>query len=102
MPYPLFTPSPHSVPHSDYVYDDYIVSAVQFAISLRRPLLVSGPPGSGKTSLGRDVANTLGLRYYKYVISSRTNPVDLCYHIDAEQRIWDAQGSRNLPEVSDT
>ena len=92
----LFTPRPDS----SYVYDEKIVLAVHLAISSLRPLLVSGPPGSGKTSLGPDVANTLGWRYYEFVISSRTEPGDLCYRFDTERRLLDAQTKALLIDVS--
>src|SRR5271165_3113469 len=92
----LFMPSPHG----SYVYDDYVFSAIQSALSTQRPLLVVGPPGSGKSSMGLDVANTLGWRYYEFVISSRTEPGDLCYRFDATRRLFDAQMAEDSIDVS--
>ena len=57
---------------SMYVYTDEIVLAVNIALATGRPLLVRGPTGCGKSTLARNVARTLGRRYYESVITSRT------------------------------
>lgn len=78
-------------PGGTYVYDDEIVLAVNVALTVGRPLLVSGEPGSGKSTLARNVAGVLGWRYYKRVITSRTQARDLLWSFDAVRRIGDAQ-----------
>ena len=60
------------------------VRAVNVAIHLRRPLLVEGPPGSGKSSLGAAVALELGLGpVLMWPINSRTTLRDGLYRYDA-------------------
>jgi MoxR-like ATPase len=76
---------------SVYVYTEEIILAVNVALATRRPLLVRGPSGSGKSSLARNVANFLAYRYYEVVISSRTQARDLLWEIDLLRRLHDAQ-----------
>lgn len=82
---------------SVYVYDDpgdTIVLSVNVALATGRPLLVSGEPGTGKTSLARDVSSRLEWRFYSKTISSRTQSQDLLWTFDAVRRLADAQASR--------
>src|SRR5687767_9776005 len=76
---------------SVYVYSPEIVLAVNVALATRRPLLVRGPSGSGKSSLARNVANFLRWRYYETVISSRTQARDLLWEVDLLRRLDVAQ-----------
>src|SRR5687767_783409 len=76
---------------SVYVYSPEIVLAVNVALATRRPLLVRGPSGSGKSSLARNVANFLNWRYYETVISSRTQARDLLWEVDLLRRLNAAQ-----------
>lgn len=76
---------------SVYVYTEEIVLAVNVALATRRPLLVRGPSGGGKSSLARNVANFLKYRYYETVISSRTQARDLLWEVDLLRRLHDAQ-----------
>lgn len=76
---------------SVYVYGEEIVLAVNVALATRRPLLVRGPSGSGKSSLARNVANILNYRYYETVVSSRTQARDLQWEVDLLRRLHDAQ-----------
>jgi MoxR-like ATPase len=81
-----------------YVYDDDIELAVNVALVTARPLLVAGPPGSGKSSLAPSVAQLLGRRFYRDVISSRTEARDLLWRFDALARLRDAQaGDKEIP-----
>jgi MoxR-like ATPase len=101
----LFDPSagtPVSAPYgasvggeSAYVYSDAIVVAVNSALLTGRPLLVRGPPGSGKSALAQDVALRLGWQYYEFVFTSRTNPLELLYRSKATERVRDSQ----VPEL---
>jgi MoxR-like ATPase len=75
----------------EYVYNEEIILAVNIAIVTGRPLLVSGFPGSGKSSLARSVAKWLGWRYYVESITSRTQARDLQWHFDTLRRLGDAQ-----------
>lgn len=79
-----------------YEERDDIVLAVNTALVTRRPLLVYGPPGSGKSSLAGFVAEVLGWRYYEHTITSRTQAQDLLWSFDAIRRLSDAQARRRL------
>jgi MoxR-like ATPase len=81
-----------------YVYHGReIALAVNVAWATGRPLLLSGASGSGKSSLAKNVALTLGWRYYEYVVNSRTEARDFMYRFDGVRRLNDAQaGGANL------
>lgn len=83
---------------ADYVYEDTITLAVNAALAAHRPLLVEGPPGSGKSSLARDVAKKLGWWYYERVVTSRTSAQDLLWEFDALRRLNDAQAHQVQPK----
>ncbi len=69
-----------------------IVDAVNAAIHLRRPLLVTGAPGSGKTSLAYAIAHELQLGpVLTWPITAKSNLVDAQYRYDAIARLQDAQ-----------
>jgi MoxR-like ATPase len=70
-----------------YVYDEKIVLLVNVALATGRPILVSGPSGSGKSSVAASVAFTLGWSYYEHVISSRTQARDLLWQFDTLRRL---------------
>jgi MoxR-like ATPase len=79
-----------------YVYDDDIVLAVNVALTTKRPLLIRGPSGSGKSSLARNVARFFKWRYYEEVISSRTQARDLQWQFDTLRRLSDAQAQTGV------
>jgi MoxR-like ATPase len=68
--------------------------AINVALATSRPLLVTGPPGSGKSSLPASVAAILGRRYYEQVITSRTQAHDILWQFDALRRLNDAELGR--------
>ncbi|MGH3312316.1 MAG: AAA family ATPase [Streptomyces sp.] len=71
------------------------VEAVNAALYLRRPLLVTGNPGTGKSTLAHAVAHELGLgRVLRWPIVSRTTLQDGLYHYDAIGRLQDVQLDR--------
>ena len=71
------------------------VEAVNAALYLRRPLLVTGNPGTGKSTLAHAVAHELGLgRVLRWPIVSRTGLQDGLYHYDAIGRLQDVQLDR--------
>lgn len=86
-----------------YVFgaDERIVLAVNVAMATRRPLLIYGPPGCGKSSLAPNVARILRWRYYEEVISSRTEAQDLLWTFDAVRRLGDAQAGGEFAEDND-
>ncbi len=79
---------------SVYVYSDEIVLAVNVALAAQRPLLVTGPPGSGKSSLALNVARCMNWSYEEEVITPRTQARDLLWRFDALARLRDAQVDR--------
>jgi MoxR-like ATPase len=86
---------PHPVPGGEkHIFKPEMTLAINVALSVGRPLLVSGEPGSGKTTLARSVAAVLGWRFYKTVVTSRTQARDLEWNFDAVRRLGDAQASR--------
>lgn len=74
-----------------YVYTEQITLAVNVALATARPLLIRGAAGSGKSSLGEDIARLMDWDFYVEVISSRTQARDLCWTFDAVKRLRDAQ-----------
>lgn len=78
-------------PDPVYVYSDRITLAVNIALATGRPLLLSGDPGTGKSSLAPHVAGNLGWRFLPKTISSRTRAADLLWTFDTIRRLSDAQ-----------
>ena len=76
---------------ASYRVDERIVDEVNAALYLRRPLLVTGKPGSGKTTLAFRIAYELGLGpVLRWPINSRTTLQQGLYHYDAIARVQDA------------
>ena len=73
-----------------YVYDPRLILALNVALAARRPLLLAGEPGCGKTSLARNVAKVLDWWYYQQTVSSRTQASGLLWEYDALRRLNDA------------
>ena len=65
--------------------------AVEAAVALERPLLVKGEPGTGKTLLAREVAETLGAPLIEWHIKSTTKAQQGLYEYDAVTRLRDSQ-----------
>jgi MoxR-like ATPase len=79
-----------------------IIDAVNAAIHLRRPLLVTGAPGSGKTSLAYAIAYELALGpVLAWPITARANLTDALYQYDAIARLQDAQLDKSRRAESD-
>ena len=67
------------------------IDALMLAYAARRPLLVRGEPGTGKTQLARAAADFLGWRLHVETIHPRFEPHELLYRFDAVRRLADAQ-----------
>ncbi len=84
----------------DYVATDDLTIAVNAAVTLERPLLVKGEPGTGKTELARQVAGALGLEIIEWNIKSTTRAQQGLYEYDAVSRLRDSQlGDERVHEV---
>ena len=74
-----------------YVSTDDLTLAVNAAITLQRPLLVKGEPGTGKTMLAVEVAKSLGVPLLEWHIKSTTKAQQGLYEYDAVSRLRDSQ-----------
>ena len=85
---------------ADYVATDDLTIAVNAAVTLERPLLVKGEPGTGKTELARQVSNALGLPMIEWNIKSTTRAQQGLYEYDAVSRLRDSQlGEERVHDV---
>src|SRR6202007_350467 len=75
----------------NYVATDDLKVAVIAAVQLRRPLLVKGEPGTGKTVLAHEIAEALGAPLIEWHIKSTTRAVQGLYEYDAVARLRDGQ-----------
>ncbi len=84
----------------DYVATDDLKIAVNAAVTLERPLLVKGEPGTGKTELARQVSEALGLRMIEWNVKSTTRAQQGLYEYDAVSRLRDSQlGEERVHDV---
>ena len=83
-----------------YIATDDLTIAVNAAVTLERPLLVKGEPGTGKTELARQVAAGLGLPMLEWNIKSTTKAQQGLYEYDAVSRLRDSQlGDERVNDV---
>ena len=75
----------------NYVATDELALAVNAAITLERPLLIKGEPGTGKTMLAEEVANSLGKSLIRWHVKSTTKAQQGLYEYDAVSRLRDSQ-----------
>ena len=86
---------------SDYVATDDLKVAVNAAVLLRRPLLVKGEPGTGKTVLAQEIATALGAPLIEWNVKSTTKAHQGLYEYDAVARLRDGQlGDPRVHEIS--
>ncbi|MDT1063507.1 MoxR family ATPase [Paracoccus sp. CPCC 101403] len=85
----------------NYVAPPDLTVAVNAAITLERPLLVKGEPGTGKTELARQVAESLGLPIIEWNVKSTTRAQQGLYEYDAVSRLRDSQlGDARVQDVA--
>ncbi|PZQ49208.1 MAG: ATP-binding protein [Rhodovulum sulfidophilum] len=86
---------------ADYVATPDMAVAVNAAITLERPLLVKGEPGTGKTELARQIAASLGLPLIEWSVKSTTRAAQGLYEYDAVSRLRDGQlGDARVGDVA--
>ena len=84
-----------------YIASPDLMVAVNAAVALERPLLVKGEPGTGKTELARQVAQSLGLPMIEWHVKSTTKAQQGPYEYDAVSRLRDSQlGDARVHDVS--
>src|SRR5664280_3010530 len=75
----------------NYVATQDLMLSVNAAITLKRPLLVKGEPGTGKTMLAEEVAGALNMPLLQWHIKSTTKAQQGLYEYDAVSRLRDSQ-----------
>ncbi len=75
----------------NYVATPDLMLAVNAAMALKRPLLIKGEPGTGKTMLAEEVSESLGLTLLQWHIKSTTKAQHGLYVYDADSRLRDSQ-----------
>ncbi|AMK17749.1 MULTISPECIES: AAA family ATPase [Sphingobium] len=85
----------------DYVATDDLKVAVNAAVLLRRPLLVKGEPGTGKTVLAQEIAKALNAPLIEWNVKSTTKAHQGLYEYDAVARLRDGQlGDPRVHDIS--
>jgi len=74
-----------------YVATDDLTMAVNASITLARPLLIKGEPGTGKTQLAEEIARSLGAPLFEWHIKSTSKAQQGLYEYDAVSRLRDSQ-----------
>jgi MoxR-like ATPase len=83
-----------------YVATRDLTLAVNAALTLQRPLLIKGEPGTGKTMLAEEVAKTLGMPLLQWHIKSTTKAQQGLYEYDAVSRLRDSQlGDERVKDI---
>jgi len=76
---------------SNYIVTEELQNAVNIAIALKKPLLIKGEPGTGKTTLASSLADVLGKEIIIWSIKSTTTAQSGLYVYDTVQRLYDSQ-----------
>lgn len=96
----MSTPTPRFEGSSEYVATADLKLAVNAALSLQRPLLIKGEPGTGKTMLAEQVAAALNRPLLQWHIKSTTKAQQGLYEYDAVSRLRDSQlGDERVKDI---
>ncbi|MCC7384235.1 MAG: MoxR family ATPase [Deltaproteobacteria bacterium] len=83
-----------------YIADESLLSAVNAAIALERPLLVKGEPGTGKTMLAQAIAESLGRPLFTWHVKSTSKAIEGLYTYDVVQRLNDSRfGDQDVSDI---
>ena len=86
---------------NQYVASSELMTAVNIAVTLQKPLLIKGEPGTGKTMLAQAVSDALGKKLIIWNVKSTTKAQDGLYVYDVVQRLYDSQfGSEGVDNIS--
>ena len=83
-----------------YVAAEDLLKTVNIALTLEKPLLVKGEPGTGKTMLAHAIAESLGKELLIWNIKSTTKAQDGLYTYDVVQRLYDSQFGGQVDDIS--
>ena len=85
----------------NYIATEDLKVAVNAAITLERPIIVKGEPGTGKTMLAEEISDGLGLDLIQWHIKSTTKAQQGLYEYDAVSRLRDSQlGDEKVKDIS--
>jgi MoxR-like ATPase len=82
-----------------YLLDSETLLAIKVAVATNRPLLLTGDPGTGKSSVAAFLAARLRWRYYEQVVTARTEANDLLWSFDTVRKLGDATGAVGLVDT---
>ena len=86
---------------NSYIATDDLSMAVNAAVTLERPILIKGEPGTGKTQLAIEVAESMGRPLFEWHIKSTTKAQQGLYEYDAVARLRDSQlGDDKVHDIS--
>ena len=84
-----------------YIATDDLMMAVNAAVTLARPLLIKGEPGTGKTQLAQEIARALGRPLHEWHIKSTSKAQQGLYEYDAVSRLRDSQlGDQRVHDIA--
>ncbi|CAM4215459.1 AAA family ATPase [Pseudoalteromonas byunsanensis] len=86
---------------NNYIASNALKQAVNAAVVLEKPLLIKGEPGTGKTMLAQELANSLNTELIQWHIKSTTKAQQGLYEYDAVSRLRDSQlGDQKVHDIS--